>query len=65
MSELIAYFIAAGIAGFIIAYVTYGHGYVRGYADGLNYGRKGLEEYHAHVMSTQARLLDDVRGGAA
>lgn len=56
MSELAACFLGAALAGFIVAYAAYTWGYVKGYSDGLDYGRKGLEEYHRHTMKNLRSL---------
>ncbi len=45
------YYIEIGIGTAILGiFVAYGIGHVRGYSEGLAYGRKALEDYHEHTM---------------
>jgi hypothetical protein len=49
--KMINWIIAGVWIGFVIAYVTYHIGYVRGYKAGLAYGMEKLEDYHQHTLT--------------
>jgi hypothetical protein len=48
---MISWIIAGTWIGFVIAYVTYHIGYVRGYKAGLAYGIEKLEDYHQYTLT--------------
>jgi hypothetical protein len=44
----------------VVGFTIYMWGYRRGYCDGLDYGKKALEDYHQHTMQAMRSFGDNL-----